>query len=162
MWAKIAGCAVLALSGWAAGRYAAKTENDIPDAFSALYALARFMLRGVENGIPLGGIFRAYSDSFLEERGALRALRRGGNDMPAAWREAVEKLPFGAADKKQIAAFGADLGRLPRESQRKRLEELCDALREKEACARKGLAAKQKSLRAAGLLLGLLAAIILF
>ena len=79
----------------------------------------------------------------------------------AAWANALRKLPLEAGAYAEAAAFGSTLGLLPLAEQRAAAASLREALAEERDSLAKKLPPKQKSIRAAYLLCGLLAAIIL-
>ena len=159
---KLFGACLVVTCAWAAGFVAARTEGEKLRAVNALHGFIGRLEREISAArTPLKDIFAAESDEYLEARGFLPALRAGAEDPRAAWANALRKLPLEAGAYAEAAAFGSTLGLLPLAEQRAAAASLREALAEERDSLAKKLPPKQKSIRAAYLLCGLLAAIIL-
>lgn len=159
---KLFGACLLVLCAWAAGFAAAKTEGEKLRAVDALYGFLGRLERGISGTrTPLKEIFARDNDEYLEKTGFLPALRSAGENVPSVWENALSKLPLEPGDLAGAAAFGRDLGALPLADQCAAARSLREQLAESRDSLAKRLPLKQKSIRAAYLLAGLLAAIIL-
>ncbi len=159
---KLFGACLLVLCAWAAGFAAAETEGEKLHAVNALYGFLGRLERGISGTrTPLKEIFARDNDEYLEKTGFLPALRSAGENVRPGWEKALSKLPLEPGDLAEAAAFGRDLGALPLAEQCAAARSLRNLLAESRDSLAKRLPLKQKSIRAAYLLAGLLAAIIL-
>ncbi|MBO4277258.1 MAG: hypothetical protein J5925_02525 [Clostridia bacterium] len=158
---RLFGAGILVLCAWICGFAAAKTEGEKLRAADALCGFVKRLERGISSArTPLKELFARESDEYLERAGFLPVLRSGGVT-GELWESALAKLPLGEEIYPQARAFGRELGTLGLSDQCAAAKAFCLALEEEREKLAKSLPLKQKSLRAAFLLFGLFAAIIL-
>ncbi|MBO4277631.1 MAG: hypothetical protein J5925_04480 [Clostridia bacterium] len=159
---KLAGACLAVVSAWACGFAAARAEGEKLTAADSLYSFVGRLERAISAArTPLKEFFARKGEDYLESCGFMPALRSGATDFCAAWEAALAKLPLESAVYAEAAAFGRDLGRLTLADQCAAANNLRSVIAESRGTLAAKLPLKQKSIRAAYLLAGLLAAIIL-
>ena len=156
------GAAIIIIVSYLCGNLLSSEENKKLVCLDSLIALLGFMLRRISSErTPLYEIFVSFSDAFLEERGFLPLMRSHRGETNRLWIEAIDLLPLERETQNELARFGTDLGRLNLDEQEKRIMACTDMLVYERDKLKSILPAKQKSIRAVCLLIGVMTAILL-
>lgn len=159
---KLIGAAVTVISFWAAGAAVASAAREKAECVGAFHTfLCELKRQMVVRRAPLGNVFASYRDERLEKRGFLKALR-GAGSVSALWNAAVATLPLDARLSRAAEEFGGELGKTGLDGQTRSADALIELVGAEREALERSLADRQKSIRVTALLIGALAALILY
>lgn len=155
--------AIIIVSSYLFG--ASVSQNEKKKLYSAVSVtrLLKELLRSIEYiRTPLDKFFDGYKDSFLEETGFLKIIRkRNARDFASAWEAASETLFMGEKPKKAFSSLGKDLGKLPLSEQTEKIGYCLSVFEEEAETLSKTLPGRVKSIKAVSTLAGTMLALLL-
>ncbi len=153
---------ILVICGYFFGSSAAAVHKKTVSHLNGMRELTEHLLRGITlTKRPLAVLFSTFCHESPEITELVSALKNTKKGIPRVFCRGMEELCLPPESKKVLTALGSELGMLPAEEQEKRFLYCISVLKKQETELADALRAKTKSIKTAGTLFGLLAAIIL-